>query len=219
MITNRKVPNKSECSQLIQKYCGDSYKAIYKHVFGVLQLSLFISKQINQNNKHNVDLKLVTAGSLLHDIGRCAIIVGKEHIVMHCVKGAKILEREGVDQKVIDIVMRHVGTGISIEDMKRDNLPLDPSLCYTPQTVEELIVSYSDNRLKNREIVDVWFPIARFSKEFGIKKGIEVANQHNKLIELGFAYEYPETPLIRTKKIGLDELYHKINSDNNSSAV
>ena len=59
----------------------------------------------------------------------------------------------------------------------------------------------------------------RFSKEIGIKKGIEVANQHNKLIELGFAYEYPETHLIRTKKIGLDELYHKINSDNNSSAA
>src|SRR2546423_11222673 len=58
-----------------------------------------------------VNQEAVEAGALLHDIGR-----SQTQTVSHGYVGAQILEKEGVDGVVAEIVRRHVGAGISAEE-------------------------------------------------------------------------------------------------------
>ena len=86
-----------------------------------------------------IDLGLVEAGGLLHDLGR-----GKTHTVDHGVVGAQIAQTIGLPQAVINIIKRHVGAGITHEEAQWLGWPKDN---YIPQTLEEKVVCYADKRI------------------------------------------------------------------------
>jgi uncharacterized protein (TIGR00295 family) len=88
-----------------------------------------------------VDLKLVEAGALLHDIGR-----SRTNAVDHGVVGGQIAESEGLPEPVVKIIKRHVGGGITAEEAARFGWPQD---VYVPLNLEEKIVSYADKLLAN----------------------------------------------------------------------
>lgn len=54
---------------------------------------------------------------------------------------AKILEEEGVDQVVVEIVRRHVGAGISPEEAEKLGFPQGD---YIPRTLEQRVVCFAD---------------------------------------------------------------------------
>jgi uncharacterized protein len=109
-----------------------------------------------------VDARSVNAGALLHDIGR-----NRTQSVRHGLEGGELLELEGVDRKVVEIVKRHVGAGISPEEARRLGFPESD---YVPRTLEERIVCFADKMVDSNKIRPFDGEVQRF-----IKKGHDLA--------------------------------------------
>jgi uncharacterized protein len=90
------------------------------------------------------DLALVESAALLHDIGIFLTdsptldCHGREPYIRHGILGREILEALGMPRHGI-VCERHVGVGISAEDIRRFDLPL-PVRDMRPVTVEEQII-------------------------------------------------------------------------------
>ncbi len=123
------IPNFSECIEILKNEgCSEE---VIKHVKAVSSLALSIGK------KGGADLEIIEAGALLHDLGR-----GKSHEIDHAVIGARIAEELGMDERVVNIIKKHIGGGLTKEDAEVLGLPPDD---YIPQTLEEKIVCHSDS--------------------------------------------------------------------------
>jgi uncharacterized protein len=85
----------------------------------------------------NIDVDTVFIGGLLHDIGR-----SKTHGIRHAVEGTAIAVENGLDEKYVRIIERHIGAGIPIDEACVLGLPEKD---YVPQTLEEKIVAHADN--------------------------------------------------------------------------
>ena len=96
----------------------------------------------------SLDRSLLENGGMLHDIGiflcdapgiHC---FGKYPYLLHGRLGAELMRREGLED-IARICERHTGTGLTAEDIRRQNLPL-PEGDYRPETLEEQVICYSD---------------------------------------------------------------------------
>lgn len=127
----------------------------------VIEHSKGVSRKAVQiaSNFDDVDIGLVRVGGLLHDIGR-----SKTNSIEHAVIGAKILSDLGYSKDIVNIVERHIGTGLTEEDAKELGLPIKD---YTPQTLEEKIVSHADNLFNGADEVDVDFTINKWKRKLG----------------------------------------------------
>jgi uncharacterized protein len=127
---------------------------IIGHCKAVAMAAKIIADELERRG-HAVDKNAVMAGALLHDIGR-----SRTHTVRHGVEGAEILEREGVEDKVVEIVRRHVGAGISLEEAKRLWLP---DFDYIPRTLEERIVCFADKMVDADKVRPFGEEVRRFT--------------------------------------------------------
>jgi len=107
----------------------------------------------------NVDVDLVKAGALLHDVGR-----SKTDGVKHAVIGANILKSNGVPSKIVKIVERHIGAGITKEEAELIGLP---AIDYLPISLEEKLVAHADNLTHGTGEVDLDFVIEKWQKKLG----------------------------------------------------
>ena len=95
-----------------------------------------------------VDPVFVEEAAMLHDIGVVLCDAPKIHCVgthayiEHGYLGAEILRKEGLP-KHADVAERHTGTGITMEQIMREQLPI-PLQDYTPRTLEERLICYAD---------------------------------------------------------------------------
>ena len=95
-----------------------------------------------------VDPIFIEEAAMLHDIGVVMCDAPKIHClgthayIEHGYLGAEILRQEGMP-KHADVAERHTGTGISIEQIVRENLPI-PLQDYSPRTLEEKLICYAD---------------------------------------------------------------------------
>ncbi|MEF8879766.1 MAG: HDIG domain-containing metalloprotein [Candidatus Thermoplasmatota archaeon] len=128
---NKELPTKDKCIQLLED-AGCSKKVI-NHCKAVSRLAL----KIAENSRQNVDKNLVEVGSLLHDIGRC-----KTHDILHVPKGAKMVEKLGLPNRIVQIVRNHIGAGVDKDEAEKLGLPYED---FTPKTLEEKIVCHADN--------------------------------------------------------------------------
>lgn len=124
------------------------------HSIGVSNKALEIA-----SNFDDVDKELIKSGALLHDIGR-----SKTNSIEHGIIGANILRDLGFDENLCLIVERHIGTGITEEEAKNLNLPIKS---YVPQTLEEKIVSHSDNLFNGAKEVSVEFTMNKWRNKLG----------------------------------------------------
>jgi uncharacterized protein len=99
-----------------------------------------------------VDINLVTAGAMLHDIGRSAT-----HSIGHAQQGADILRKMGCDEKIARIVECHTGAGLTPDECTL--LGLLPRNC-VPETAEEKIVCHADNCIEGKKRVSIEQSIA-----------------------------------------------------------
>lgn len=141
-----KIPK--DVIELIQKYYPEShlvYKIYFNHCVNVTQLALLL---IDRNPKLNINRDIVISGGMLHDIGifttnapeiRC---FGDLPYVAHTYKGREILEKEGFAD-IAEICERHIGVGLSKQDIIDGNLPL-PHRDMLPITIEEKLICYAD---------------------------------------------------------------------------
>ena len=104
--------------------------------------------------KLNADRKTVVTGALLHDvgIGRCQapdiLCEGTEPYIAHGIIGAEMLRRLAAEtgrdlEDFARICERHTGTGLTAEDIRRQNLPL-PERDFLPETIEEKLICLAD---------------------------------------------------------------------------
>ena len=67
---------------------------------------------------------------------------GDADYICHGPIGRELLEKEGLPQHAL-VCDRHTGVGITIEDIREQELPI-PERDMTPQSLEEQIICYAD---------------------------------------------------------------------------
>lgn len=124
-----------------------------------------------------VDLQFIEEAAMLHDIGVAMTDApsldchGTAPYICHGVIGREILEREGLPRHAL-VCERHIGVGLTVADIKRQNLPL-PLRDMLPVSVEERIIAcadlfYSkkkDGLTKAKSIATIRLELARFGEE------------------------------------------------------
>jgi len=122
-----------------------------------------------------LDRELVRQGGLFHDIGR-----SRTHGIEHAVAGVEIARGLGFSDKLVLIVERHIGAGITAAEAVRLGLPKKD---YLPLTAEEKIVSYADNLLSGTREMPFSEALERFRKILGPDhEGIELfIKQHEEI--------------------------------------
>jgi uncharacterized protein len=146
------IPSEEEAIALHRKHRSNEH--IVNHCQTVSEVARIVAEEFELRG-HRVDIEAVTAGALLHDIGR-----SKTHTVWHGVEGARIVEREGVDRRVVEIIQRHVGAGISPEEARKLGLP---DLDYVPHTLEERIVCFADKMVDGTKVRPFEGEVRRFT--------------------------------------------------------
>lgn len=148
-----------ECSNYIIDHC----KVVYER-------SHDITKHYD-----NVDLDLVKAGCMLHDVGRTIT-----NEIEHAYLGADLLRGLDVDERICLITERHVGAGITSDEAKSLGLP---DRNYIPETLEEKIVAHSDNLVHGVTKVDLDFVIEKWTNKNMKRESIDMLiDLHNELL-------------------------------------
>jgi uncharacterized protein len=94
------------------------------------------------------NVEFINTAAMLHDIGIFQThspgfgCYGKHPYIRHGILGSELLKEKGHPELAL-VCERHVGVGISIEDIQRHNLPL-PNRDLIPLSIEEQIVCYAD---------------------------------------------------------------------------
>ena len=105
-------------------------------------------KIVRQHRELPVDVQFLEEAAMLHDIGifRChapsIYCEGTEPYIKHGSIGADLLREEGFPRHA-RVAERHTGTGLTREEIVRQQLPL-PHEDFVPETLEEQIVCYAD---------------------------------------------------------------------------
>ena len=95
-----------------------------------------------------LDKQFIAEAALLHDIGVFLCDAPKIHCfgtaqyIEHGCLGADILRKEGLPRHAL-VAERHTGTGITLEQIVQQNLPL-PRRSLEPESLEEQVVCYAD---------------------------------------------------------------------------
>ena len=128
----------------------------YSHVPELREVLLVHSRQVAERalsivDKHpefEVDRNFIEEAAMLHDIGIIYCNAPKIHChgnhqyIEHGYLGAELLRKEGFPLHA-GVAERHTGSGITLEQVIRENLPL-PERDYCPKTIEEEIICYAD---------------------------------------------------------------------------
>jgi uncharacterized protein len=134
------VPTDEEIRELHERHAPD--RAAFELVFTHCRIVCLIAEQLAAGLAAPVDLALVQAGCLLHDIGVYRVEDRAEYI-RHGVLGRDLLRAAGLPEVVCRFCSCHTGVGITRDDVIRQRLPI-PLDDYVAGTEEELLVMYAD---------------------------------------------------------------------------
>jgi uncharacterized protein len=141
-----RIPADREILALHEKHAPtpEAFGLVYTHCLIVRD----IAEQLHTRSGAELDIELVRAGSLLHDVGvyRLYDETGKlDHsdYIRHGVLGHELLLEEGFPEEICRFASHHTGVGLTREDVLRQELPLPPA-DYLAETGEETLVMYAD---------------------------------------------------------------------------
>ena len=150
------LPTRSEALQLLKDANCASH--VLRHCRAVATVAVRIAQEIAQQG-HPIDIDLVQAGAILHDIGR-----GATHNIDHGVAGVIIAQSFGLAPPIIQIIERHIGSGITSNEARRLGLPVKD---YLPKSLEEKIVTYADKLIEGAHEVEYQEAFHKFQQELG----------------------------------------------------
>lgn len=137
-----------------------------------------VSTAGNYAGAATLDIGFIEEAALLHDIGVAMTNApglgchGTAPYICHGVIGREILEREGLPRHAL-VCERHIGVGLSAEDIRRQGLPL-PLRDMIPESCEEKIIAFADLFYSKRlASLIVEKPLAQVRQElakFGLDK-------------------------------------------------
>ena len=131
MKENNQIPTREECLKMMGQ-CG-VLAHIVDHCLEVAKVALFLAMELNKRGQ-KIDLRLVEAASLLHDVTKTEGLKTRED---HAKTGFQLLKGMGYE-RVGEVVSQHVRLS-----EKKDSL----------QVSEEEVVNYSDKRVRHDTIV------------------------------------------------------------------
>jgi uncharacterized protein len=133
---------------IIEKYYkkdSDLYNILVKHSTDVTNKALSIAAN---HPELNIDSEFVSEAGMLHDIGifmtnapsiKC---FGIEPYPAHGYLGREIVEKSGYPVHAL-VCERHTGTGLSLEEIIENKLPL-PHRDMRPVSIEEKLICFAD---------------------------------------------------------------------------
>jgi uncharacterized protein len=135
-----------EIRALHEKYAPspEAFELVYTHC----EIVCDIAEQILSRSESSLNVDLVRAGSLLHDIGVYCLYdangrLDHSQYVRHGLLGYELLSGEGFPEEIARFCSRHTGVGLTRADVRNQRLPL-PVDDYLAESDEELIVMYAD---------------------------------------------------------------------------
>ncbi len=128
------VPTRDRCQAILRRV--GMARNVIGHVELVEAIASSFADAIERRHPGSVDRALVTAGALLHDLGR-----SRTHDIAHASVGVEMAGAMGLDPRVVEIIRRHVGAGLEPEEAEGLGLPRWDGM---PRTLEEKIVCHAD---------------------------------------------------------------------------
>ena len=133
---------------LIRKYCQGNKEleqVLLRHSSDVARRAELIA---SRHPELELDMRFLHEAAMLHDIG-CTLVDapgihchGTEPYIRHGILGGQLLRSEGLPRHA-RVAERHTGTGLTADEIVRQQLPL-PHQDLTPETLEEQIICYAD---------------------------------------------------------------------------
>lgn len=123
----------------------DLFRMLTAHNERVAEKSLEAARQVRHLNP---DFGFIEEAALLHDIGIFMTDApelcchGQHPYLCHGILGRSILEKHDLHRHGL-VCERHIGVGITAEEIEKNSLPL-PVRDMRPTTVEEEIIAYAD---------------------------------------------------------------------------
>ena len=131
---------------------------VIEHCINVTKIALRVGSQLIFRG-HDVDMRLVEAGALLHDIGR-----SRTHDVDHAIVGAEIAREMGLPEELVGIIEVHIGAGIPADEAIELGLP---ERHFFAETLEEKVVAYADKLIMGRREVPFETTVDSFALKLG----------------------------------------------------
>ena len=131
---------------------------VIEHCINVTKIALRVGSQLIFRG-HDVDMRLVESGALLHDIGR-----SRTHDVDHAIVGAEIAREMGLQEELVGIIEVHIGAGIPADEAVELGLP---ERHFFAETLEEKIVAYADKLIMGRREVPFETTVDSFALKLG----------------------------------------------------
>lgn len=163
------IPSDSRCIEYLEE--AGCKRRVIIHCCTVNAVAQEIVSRIPGAN-----VELVTAGALLHDIGRSV-----DHSIMHAYIGSQIAASYGLPQEIVDIIRKHTGAGLDAEDAEEMGLP---PADYMPRTVEEKIVAHADNLVSDNRVVDHMHSVSKLRNKGAIRGADRIEALHQELSKL-----------------------------------
>jgi uncharacterized protein len=173
---------------VIEKYYqpgSQSYFFLMEHGKAVAGKALAIAERLRGLD---LDLGFIEEAALLHDIGIFNTNLpkigcyGQHPYISHGYLGRELLDKEGFPSHAL-VCERHVGIGLSIEDIKRNRFPL-PMRDMMPHSLEEKIICFADKFYsKDKETLTVARPVEKV-KEMVYRYGADKLKQFDEWLIL-----------------------------------
>ncbi len=176
------IPTRDECLRLMSQYGMLSH--IIDHSIEVTRVALYLAVELNKRGQR-IDLGLVEAASLLHDLTKSECFKTKED---HAHTASQLLKGMGY-ARVGEVVAEHI-------QLSRKN---DPSL-----VTEEEIVNYADKRVQHDRIVSLAERFYDLMDRYG--KGQKASEEMEKLRKATFEIENKIFAILGFDPSGLQHL-------------
>ncbi len=134
---------------LIEKYYppgSKGHRILLRHSLKVAAKAKTVADFLQ--NREPIDAAFVEEAALLHDIGVLYTDApdlgcqGDLPYLAHAYMGRQLLEQEGLPRHAL-VCDRHIGVGLSAEEIRTAGLPL-PERDMLPLSVEEQVITYAD---------------------------------------------------------------------------
>ncbi len=139
------IPTREECLKMMVQH--GMLENIIDHSLEVARVAIFLSVQLNKKGER-VDLPLVEAAALLHDLTKTECLQTKED---HAQTGSRLLKEIGYE-RIGDVIAEHIYLSRA----------RDPD-----RISEEEVVNYADKRVQHDRIVSLEERFEDLKKRYG----------------------------------------------------
>ena len=130
---------------LANYFKDEDLEMVWTHCSKVAELACNVGRNLGLNDD---EITFLYEAAMLHDIGICRVhaprigMHGTNPYITHGVMGRQILEEEGLPRHAL-VCERHIGVGLTSQDIRAQQLPL-PERDMTPQNLYEEIICFAD---------------------------------------------------------------------------